>query len=68
MSPDRILYVGAIKFIFQGMLAFSREPVTAPMRRAMWAIAKDRANDYCHQARIHHAPAQPSRPHTNPAP
>ena len=40
------MYVGTRKFIFQGLLANTREPVTAPMRRAMWRIATDQARDY----------------------
>lgn len=51
MTEERILYLGALKFVFQGMLAHTNEPVTAPMRRIMWSIAKDRAHSYCKSVR-----------------
>jgi len=47
MTNERILYLGAIKFIFQGMLTnVPTGTLTAPQRRMMWSIAKDRANNY----------------------
>jgi len=47
MTNERILYLGAIKFIFQGMLInVPTGTLTAPQRRMMWEIAKDRANNY----------------------
>lgn len=47
MTEERELYLGALKFIFFGLLINAGEPVTAPVRRIMWAIAKDRALSYC---------------------
>ena len=47
MTNERILYLGAIKFIFQGMLTnVPTGTLTAAQRRMMWSIAKDRANNY----------------------
>jgi hypothetical protein len=47
MTNERILYLGAIKFIFHGMLTqVPTGTLTADLRRMMWGIAKDRANNY----------------------
>lgn len=51
MSDERILYIGALKFVFQDLIMSARKPVTAPMRRIMWAIAKNRALSYCNSVR-----------------
>lgn len=46
MSPERIMYIGTLKFTFQGMIANHRGRLNETARRTYWRMAKELTNNY----------------------
>lgn len=55
MTAERILYLGALKFIFQGMLTHVPTGTLTPhLRRMLWGISKEKADAYSRDYLNHH--------------